>query len=180
MRPRCLCPLNLTRIFSLLLCAPLLLWPHFSILSSKPAHHFSACLNPIHPSKENPSRVNFPGSYVPAASHLCSPYCIATTPQGCSIHTQSETKSPNRLSTKDGVRACGKESLQSLIASSFSSIHVCTCLLIHNRAPFCVYCPIMWVSVTQSHRRVYFLVYPAVLILFMTGSIKNWYLYGNS
>ena len=58
---------------SFLLCALLPLWPHF--LLTKPVHHFFSFfpLNPIHPSKENPSQENFRSSDVPAASSLLSP-----------------------------------------------------------------------------------------------------------
>lgn len=140
MLPHLLCPIPESPILCFLtsphafrlptiVCATFF-WPRSSFIFSQPVHHFfSSCLNPSHPSKENPSQGNFRGKDVPAAAPLCSRYCVATTPQGCFIQTQPETKSPNRLSTEGSEGASGE--------SQFNQLS-------YNLSPLSMFAPVHW------------------------------------
>lgn len=77
--------------FSLFSLPPIVCTPPTmtSFFFSKPVHHFfptffSPSLNPIHPSKENPSQENVGGS---DASSLCSCYCLCCNTTGM-FHTE--------------------------------------------------------------------------------------------
>ncbi len=120
--PSCFCLHNPhTRslsFLSLLLSALLPLWPHF--LFSKPVHHFFSFFSTQFKSntsfKSESFSENFRGRDAPAASPLCSRYCLsAATPQGCFIQKQPETESPNRLSTEGSECASGGNSVQSSV-----------------------------------------------------------------
>lgn len=117
-----------------IVCTPPSLTP-FSFLNTCSSFFPLPCLNPIAPSKENPSQGNFQWATCQLPLHSVRIIASAVTPRGWFVRTQPETKSPNRLSTDSSDCASGGNLVQSTIkwfTSLYSSIHISTCILIHN------------------------------------------------